>query len=176
MSSTTSIHQDAPPVDAALRQRIADQLSGQFKGDLIDPEHAGYEPARQVWNAMIDKRPGLILRCTSTEDVVAAVTVARPNRLGPAVRCGGHSVSGKAMSDGGLTVDLSGLRSVEVDPERKLVHAGGGRLLGNVDAATAPHALVVGARAPGGLVLDPPHAEQAGAVPLEHGQLVVDRI
>ncbi len=146
MSSTTSPRPSAAPapaVDKATRVRIADQLGAQFKGDQIDPDHPEYDTARRVWNAMIDKRPGLILRCTSTDDVVAAVTVARANGLHPAVRCGGHSVSGKAMSDGGLTIDLSGLRDVTVDPDRKLVHVGGGCLLGDVDAATAGHALVV---------------------------------
>ena len=130
-------------VGEALRQRITEQLAGQFKGDIIGPGHAGYEEARQVWNAMIDRRPGLILRCTSTADVVAAVNVAREHGLPPSVRCGGHNVAGKGMSEGGLTIDLSGLREVTVDPERKLVHAGGGCLLGTVDAATAPPALVV---------------------------------
>ena len=91
-----------------------------------------------VWNAMIDRRPGLILRCFDTRDVVAAVSVARDHGLPPSVRCDGHNVAGKAMSDGGLTIDLSGLREVTVDPERKLVHVGGGCLLGDVDAATAP--------------------------------------
>ena len=92
---------------------------------------------------MIDRQPGLILRCTSTADVVAAVNVAREHGLPPSVRCGGHNVAGKGMSDGGLTIDLSGLREVTVDAERKLVHAGGGCLLGTVDAATAPHGLIV---------------------------------
>ena len=127
-------------VDEELGQRIAQQLAGQFKGDIIGPGHAGYEEARQVWNAMIDRQPGLILRCTSTADVVAAVNVAREHGLPPSVRCGGHNVAGKGMSEDGLTIDLSGLREVTVDPERKLVHAGGGCLLGTVDAATAPHA------------------------------------
>ena len=109
-----------------MRLRIAEELSGPFKGEIIGPDHAEYEQARRVWNAMIDRRPGLILRCTSTQDVVAAVNVAREHGLPPAVRCGGHNVAGKAMSDGGLTIDLCGLRDVTVDPERKLVHAGGG--------------------------------------------------
>jgi FAD/FMN-containing dehydrogenase len=82
-----------------MRLRIADQLGARFKGDLIGPDHAGYGDARSVWNAMIDKRPGVILRCTSTEDVVAAVNVARANGLPPSIRCGGHSVSGKALND-----------------------------------------------------------------------------
>ena len=74
------------------------------------------------------------------------MNVARAHGLPPSVRCGGHNVAGKAMSDGGLTIDLSGLREVTVDAERKLVHAGGGCLLGNVDAATGPLGLVVPAR------------------------------
>ena len=143
MSSPASSSFISSRIDEQLRLRITEDLSGKFKGDIIGPDHADYEQARLVWNAMIDRRPGLILRCTSTQDVVAAVTVAREHGLAPAVRCGGHNVAGKAMSDGGLTIDLSGLREVTVDPERKLVHAGGGCLLGNVDAATAPHALIV---------------------------------
>jgi len=134
----------APPaIDQELRLRITDQLGAGFKGDLIGPDHADYGEARSVWNAMVDKRPGMILRCTSTEDVVAAVNVARANGLPLSIRCGGHSVSGKALSDGGLTIDLSGMREVTVDAEHELVHAGGGCLLGDVDEATAPHGLIV---------------------------------
>src|SRR5579862_5080809 len=143
MSMTTSATTGSSRIDEQLRLRISEQLAGQFKGDIIGPDHADYEAARLVWNAMVDRRPGLILRCTSTADVVAAVNVAREHGLTPAVRCGGHNVAGKAMSDGGLTIDLSGLREVTVDPGRRLVHAGGGCLLGNVDAATAPHRLIV---------------------------------
>ncbi len=132
-----------PEIDEKLRLRIAKQLAGRFQGEIIGPDHGHYEDSRLVWNAMVDRRPGLILRCTSTQDVVAAVNVARAYGLRPAVRCGGHNVAGKAMSDGGLTIDLSGLREVTVDPGRKLVHAAGGCLLGNVDAATAPHGLIV---------------------------------
>ena len=117
---------DLSRIDEQLRLRIAEDLSGTYLGDIIGPDHADYEQARLVWNAMIDRRPGLILRCTSTGDVVAAVNVAREHGLAPSVRCGGHNVAGKAMSDGGLTIDLSGLREVTVDTEHKLVHAGGG--------------------------------------------------
>src|ERR1700735_1297745 len=145
MSVTTSDSTASSTIDEELRQRIAEELAGNFKGDIIGPDHASYEDKRQVWNAMIDRRPGLILRCTSTEDVVAAVSVPRAHNLPPAVRCGGHNVAGKGMSDGGLTIDLSGLREVTVDPERKLVHLGGGCRLGDVDAATAQHRLIVSA-------------------------------
>jgi FAD/FMN-containing dehydrogenase len=118
MSSATlpSSAASSSTIDDQLRLRIAEELAGSFKGDIIGPDHAEYEQARQLWNAMADRRPGLILRCTSTHDVVAAVGVAREHGLAPAVRCGGHNVAGKGMSDGGLTIDLSGLREVTVDP------------------------------------------------------------
>jgi FAD/FMN-containing dehydrogenase len=133
----------AAQLDDTLRERIAADLAGRFAGDIIGPDHPEYPARRAVWNAMIDKRPGLILRCTSTADVVAAVEVARTYGLPPSVRCGGHSVAGKALSDGGLTIDLGGLREVTVDTARKLVSVGGGCLLGDVDAATAPYGLIV---------------------------------
>jgi FAD/FMN-containing dehydrogenase len=143
MSVTTSDSSISSTIDEQLRQRIAEELSGHFKGDIIGPDHASYEDKRQVWNSMIDRRPGLILRCTSTEDVVAAVNVARAHDLPPSVLCGGHNVAGKGMSEGGLTIDLSGLREVTVDTEHKLVHVGGGSLLGSVDAVTGPLGLIV---------------------------------
>jgi FAD/FMN-containing dehydrogenase len=132
-----------PGIDDAMRQRIAEQLGSSFSGVLIDPEHRHYRDASTVWNAMIEKRPGLVLRCSCTADVVAAVNVARDYGLTPSVRCGGHSVSGKALSDGGLTIDMGGMRGVVVDAEKMLVHVGGGCRLGDVDAATAPHGLIV---------------------------------
>jgi FAD/FMN-containing dehydrogenase len=144
VSASAGTRSGAPAaVDQQARRRIAEQLGPRFEGDLIGPDHDDYGSARRVWNAMVDKRPGAILCCTSTQDVVAAVDVARANGLPPSVRCGGHSVSGKAVSDGGLTIDLSGMRQVTVDAEGELVHAGGGCLLGDLDAATAPHGLIV---------------------------------
>jgi FAD/FMN-containing dehydrogenase len=139
MTSTT----ERAGLDDTLRARIASDLSGRFHGTIIGPDHPEYPAARVVWNAMVDKHPGLILRCTSTADVVAAVTVARDHGLHPSVRCGGHNVAGKALSDGGLTIDLSGLREVTVDPDRHLARAGGGCRLGDVDAATGRHAMIV---------------------------------
>jgi FAD/FMN-containing dehydrogenase len=143
LTSSAEAARSRPGIDELLRQRIAEQLAGRFTGEIIGPDHPGYASARLVWNSMIDKRPGLILRCTSTADVVAAVDVARINGIPPSVRCGGHNVAGKALSDGGLTIDLSGLRGVTVDSERKLVHVGGGCRLGDVDAATSRHGLIV---------------------------------
>src|SRR5260370_6141886 len=108
-------------IDEQLRLRIAEELAGHFKGDIIGPDHADYEHARLIWNAMVDRRPGLILRCRSTQDVVAAVNVARAHGLPPSVRCGGHNVAGKAMSDAGLTIDLTGLRTLTAAPQHNLV-------------------------------------------------------
>jgi hypothetical protein len=105
---------------------LVEELVPEFKGDLIGPDSVGYEKARAVWNAMIDKRPGLIARCTSTQDVVEVVKAAQRHGLHPSVRCGGHNVSGKALSEGGLTIDLGGMRNVVVDPENKVVHVDGG--------------------------------------------------
>jgi FAD binding domain-containing protein len=95
---------------------------------------------------MIEKRPGLILRCPCIEDVVAAVNVARVYGFILSVRCRGHVVSGKALSDGGLTIDM-GMRMVVVDVDRMLVHVDGGCRLGDIDEATARHGLIVPAGA-----------------------------
>lgn len=130
-------------IDPAMRARIADQLAGRFQGDVIDRDHPDYPARSVVWNAMVAHRPELILRCTSTADVVAAVDVARSSGLHPAVRCGGHQVAGKGLSDRGLTIDLSGMRRVSVDVDRGLVHVDGGCLLGDVDAETAKHGVIV---------------------------------
>jgi len=141
MTSITSAADGA--IDAAARRRIVDALRGRFSGAVIEPDGPGYEQARTVWNAMVDKRPGLIVTCTSTADVVAAVDVAREFGLAPSVRCGGHNVAGKALSDGGMTIDLGGLREVSVDPDRHLAYVGGGCRLGDVDAATGPLGMIV---------------------------------
>src|ERR1700689_3117734 len=142
MTATTTSSSEVT-IDATTRQQIIDTLSSRFSGTITSPDDAGYDQARTVWNGMIDKHPGLILRCTSTEDVVAAVGVAREFGLAPAVRGGGHNVAGKAMADGGLTIDLGGMRNVTVEPDKHLVHVDGGCLLGDVDAATAKHDLIV---------------------------------
>jgi|GEM_PF-10114 len=132
-----------PQLDDALRARIADHLAGRFHGDLIGPSHPEYPKRSIVWNAMVAHKPQLILRCTSTADVVAAVNVARNHGLLPSVRCGGHQVAGKGLSDGGLTIDLSGMRKVSYDAARQLVHVDGGCLLGDVDAETSKHGVIV---------------------------------
>jgi FAD/FMN-containing dehydrogenase len=130
-------------MDAAVRAAIVEELRPVFAGELIGPDDPGYGQARTVWNAMVDKRPGLIARCTSRDDVVAVVKAAGRYGLKPSVRCGGHNVSGKALSDGGLTIDLGDMRGVVVDPQTRLVQVQGGCRLGDVDAACAQHAMIV---------------------------------
>jgi FAD/FMN-containing dehydrogenase len=119
------------------------ELETALEGPLIRPDDAAYEEARQVWNGMIDRRPALIARATSVEDVVAAVNFARENGMLLSVRGGGHNVAGHGTNDGGLVIDLSLMNRVVVDPETRLVRAGGGTSIGHLDAATQAHGLAV---------------------------------
>jgi FAD/FMN-containing dehydrogenase len=116
-------------------------FASSLQGELIRPEDEGYEPAREIWNGMIDRRPALVARCAGTEDVVAAVDFARDNELLLAVRGGGHGVAGHALCDGGLVIDLSGMRAVVVNPEERTARAEGGCTLGDVDRETQRHGL-----------------------------------
>ncbi len=97
-----------------------------LRGPLLCPGDEGYDEARKVWNAMIDKRPALIVRCAGVADVIHAVNFARTNNLLVSVRGGGHNVAGTAVCDGGLMIDLSRMRSVRVDPIRRTARAEGG--------------------------------------------------
>ena len=107
-----------------------------FRGPLISETDPGYEKARRVWNSLIDKRPSLIARCQGQTDVVAAVNFARDNDLLVSVRGGGHNVSGSALCDGGLTIDLSLMRAVRVERRSNTVHVQGGATLADVDRET----------------------------------------
>lgn len=104
-----------------------------LRGEVLRPDHIGYEAARKVWNGMIDKRPALIVRCAGVNDVVRAVRLAREHNLLVSVRGGGHNIAGKSVCEGGLTIDLSGMRSVQIDPVRRTARVEGGALLGDLD-------------------------------------------
>jgi FAD/FMN-containing dehydrogenase len=119
-----------------------------FTGELLRPTDPGYDDARRMWNAMLDKRPALIARCRSTADVVAAVDLARGDGLEVAVRGGGHSVSGLSSTDGGVLIDLRPMNRVFVDPDRRRARVPGGALLGELDRATH----VFGLATTGGMV------------------------
>jgi FAD/FMN-containing dehydrogenase len=109
---------------------------------LLLPGHAAYDEARRVLNASIDKHPALIVQPKGVADVKNAVDFARESSLLVAVKCGGHSFSGKSTCDGGMMIDLSLLRSVRVDPGAKLAQVSGGSLLGDMDHETAAFGLV----------------------------------
>jgi FAD/FMN-containing dehydrogenase len=110
-----------------------------FRGALVTPSDGAYDEQRAIWNAMIDRRPGLIARCTGTADVVAAVKLARAHGLLSSVRGGGHNIAGLAIADGGLVIDLSAMRGVFVDPSARTVRAQAGCTLGDVDRETQLH-------------------------------------
>ena len=104
--------------------------------ETLRPGEVGYDQVRQVWNAMVDRRPALIVRCRDTSDVVGAVALARREGLEIGVRCGGHSVVGHAVPEGGLMIDLTPMGGVRVDPERRRAWVQGGALLGALDVAS----------------------------------------
>jgi FAD/FMN-containing dehydrogenase len=116
-------------------------LADRLEGELLRPGDEGYDEARTVWNAMVDRRPQAIARCRSAADVAAAVRFAREHDLEIGVRCGGHSVLGLAVPEGGLMIDLTPMGGVRVDPERRRAWVQGGALLGALDRATQPHGL-----------------------------------
>ena len=122
---------------------VLDELASTMTGHLVRPGDAAYDEARRVWNGMIDLRPAAIARCASTEDVRAALRIARNAGLPLAVRGGGHNVAGFGTIDDGLVIDLSPMSTVTVDPATRRVRAGGGATLKDLDAATQAHGLVV---------------------------------
>ena len=135
-----------------------DGLSERVRGEVITPDDAGYDEARKVYNAMIDRRPNVVVRCTSTDDVVAAVNYARENELPVAVRAGGHSVPGFGTGDDAVVVDLSGMKEVQVDPGARTARAQGGATWGDFNDATHAHGLattggIISTTGVGGLTL-----------------------
>lgn len=111
-------------------------LGGAISGQVLVPSDSGYNDARALWNAMIDRRPEVIVRCATAEDVSRSVLFARSQGLPLSVKAGGHGVNGKALTEGGVTIDLGLMRDVAVDPVAKTARVGGGVLLGEFDAAT----------------------------------------
>src|SRR3984893_3658544 len=120
-----------------------ERFQAAFRGEVIRPGDSGYERARKIWNASIDRHPGIIARCSGVADVVAAVNFARENELLVAVRGGGHNVSGKALCDDGIVIDLSGMKGIHVDAKDHTARVQGGATLGDVDRETHLHGLAV---------------------------------
>jgi FAD/FMN-containing dehydrogenase len=124
-----------------LERSAIEGLRARLRGSLVLPGDAGYDEARSVWNAMIDRRPALILRCLGVADVAASVSFAREHGLVLSVKGGGHNISGLAVFDQGVMLDMSLMRGVWVDPATRTAHAQAGCLLGDVDRETQVHGL-----------------------------------
>ncbi len=150
MATATSTTQERLDATSALAELL--------RGEVIGEHDAGYDDARTLYNAMIDRRPRMIARCVDAGDVIAAVGYARENGLEVAVRCGSHNGAGLGSVDDGLVIDLSAMRGVRVDPERRTAEVLGGSLLGDVDHATHAFGLaapfgIIGTTGVGGLTL-----------------------
>jgi hypothetical protein len=125
-----------------------DAFAQELRGSITHPGTPDYDEARVLFNAMIDKRPALIVRAAGVDDVAKAVNFGREQGLDIAIRCGGHNGPGLGSVDDGLVIDLSGLKTITVDPEARTVTVGGGCLLGEIDAATHEHGMAT----PGGII------------------------
>ena len=124
-------------------QQVITEFRGQIRGDVIAPGDAGYDEARKVYNAMIDRKPALIAQCADVADVIAAVKMARANGLRVSIRAGGHNAAGLGVCDDGLVIDLAPIRYVRVDPGSRTVRVGGGCQWSDVDHATHAFGLAV---------------------------------
>lgn len=122
---------------------IIEKFASQIRGGIVRPGDVNYDDSRAVYNAMINKRPGMIVKCADVADVIAAVNFGRENQLTVAVRGGGHNGGGLGLCDEGLVIDLSGIKFVRVNTSEKTVRVGGGNLWGEVDHATHPFGLAV---------------------------------
>jgi FAD/FMN-containing dehydrogenase len=133
---------------AVLDEGAVSTFKAGLRGELIRPGDDAYDGARKVWNGMIDRRPALIARCVGVADVIAAVNFARDQGLPVAIRGGSHNVTGNAVCDAGVVIDLSNMKGIRVDPEKRTVRAEGGCTWGDLDHATH----VFGLAAPGGII------------------------
>ena len=124
-----------------LQRAQIDEFKSLFQGEVLAPGDAAYDEVREVWNAMIDRKPGLIARCMSAEHVVQAVRFASRHKVLVSVRGGGHNIAGNAVCDGGLMMDMSLMKRVQVDPAARRATAEPGCTLGDFDAATQAHGL-----------------------------------
>jgi FAD/FMN-containing dehydrogenase len=117
------------------------EIRARFDGDVLEDGDAGYDDARKLFNAMFDRKPRLIVRCTGAPDVVAGIALARETQLPLAIRGGGHGVNGHASCDDGILLDLSPMKEITVDPDARTVRAQAGVNWGEFDAATTAHGL-----------------------------------
>ena len=126
-----------------LDNQTLDELRARVRGQIVMPGDSNYDEVRKIWNAMIDRRPGLIVRCGGTADVLQVVRFARQHQLLTSVRGGGHNIAGKSLQDGALLIDLGTMRTVRVDPVKRVAVVGPGATLGDVDHETQAYGLAV---------------------------------
>jgi FAD/FMN-containing dehydrogenase len=139
-SEVAAVSGEGKPV--ALTAAEVKELRAGLKGKLLLAQDAGYAEARRVWNGSIDRHPALIVHCESREDIVRAVQFASAHSLLTAVKGGGHSLSGQSTCEGGLLIDLSGMRAIEVDRDKRLARAQPGVLLAALDGQCQAAGLV----------------------------------
>jgi FAD/FMN-containing dehydrogenase len=128
------------PFVALSPESLAD-LRRSLTGAVLTPVDSEYESARRCFNALVDRRPAVIVRCLGADDVATAIDFARTNELEVAVRGGGHNPAGHCVLDDGLVIDLSGMREIEVDSSRRIARSDGGATWLDFDSATGPSAL-----------------------------------
>jgi FAD/FMN-containing dehydrogenase len=138
----------APAAGVTVDEEALQGLVAGVRGGVLQPAGEGYDEARAIWNGLIDRSPALIVQCTGTADVVAAVNFARDHGLLLSIRGGGHNVAGNAVNEGGLVIDLSLMKAVYVDPATQTVRAQGGATWGDLDH----EAQLFGLAVPGGVV------------------------
>jgi FAD/FMN-containing dehydrogenase len=139
MANTTAIDRDGARLE--IESKHVDGLRAALRGPLLLGGDPGYDDARSLWNAMIDRRPALVARCLGVADIVACVNFAREQGIALSIKAGGHNIAGLAVANGGLLIDLSLMRGVWVDPAARVAHAQPGCLLGDVDRETQVHGL-----------------------------------
>jgi len=133
---------------SAISDAAIQELSARLRGPLLRPDDDGYDAARCIWNAMIDKRPACIARCSGVSDVIETLEFVRKHDVPLAVRGGGHNIAGTALCDDGVVIDLSALKGIWVDPESRTARAQPGVTWGELDTETQ----VFGYAVPSGIV------------------------
>src|SRR5438874_4562998 len=139
---------DSGLTQSILQESVVTDFKASLQGRLLCPGDPGYDDARRIWNGMIDRRPALIVRCRGVADIINSVNFVRTHGLLVAMRGGGHNVAGNATCDGGLTIDLSEMRSIRVDPVHRTARAEAGATWGDFDRETQAFGLA----APGGQI------------------------
>jgi len=136
----TKISEEAN-IMTTLTSKAREEIKGLIKGSILVPDDPGYEEARQIWNAMIDRRPAAIVQCAQADDVPPVIKFARKNGLELSIRGAGHNIAGNALCDNGVTIDFSKMKSVRVDAVKKRAYVEPGAILAHLDEVAQAHGL-----------------------------------